>query len=609
MNKKFKRTLSAIVASAMMITAASGMQITGYADNTAAVAETASKSYKITKRNIPTYFFEYKSEDNKKIPLYYMNGSDVPYFEITDMVSVYKTILKQCGKPEFDLEIKKEGDKVTLTRENGFLSVLDFEDDTIFFWDYDGFFTSSKTKTLLDLIMPVYETTDFTFMLKTLASNERTGNTITLDAGDYDIDFVHRGSKYYIPVQTFSDIFLSSCGAGVALYNTHSLIFYLDGIESLYNNTTGKYSKLGQVYYGKDGKYATGKVSETMAEFSVNEFCFAMDTLYGLKKEHNITAFKDVIVQRKTGLNMYGTNAKKIDRELWNLIYQNVDDIHSRYALSSYASGADFKWKLNEKYGQGYARDFAFEFDKELKELRKKYNPDLKSYEEHGDTAYITFDGFDFDISGVGDLFGDELGESNNITMDRVHDTVGLISYSVQQILRKDSPIKNVVLDLSLNGGGAVDAAAYVVAAFLGKASFSVENALSGSRITNDYMCDINFDTKFDKNETLAGKGLNLYCLTTKASFSCGNLVPCVFKEDPHVSIIGQKSGGGACTVGTISTATGTVLDISSNMRLSYIKNGSFYNVDQGAEPDFTISKYEHLFDREWLTKYIDDLA
>ena len=578
-------------------------------ETTAAVTETASKSYKITKRNIPTYFFEYKSEDNKKIPLYYMNGSDVPYFEITDMVSAYITILKQCGRPEFDLEVKKEGNKVTLTRENGFFTVLDFEDDTIFFWDYDGFFTSSKTKTLLDLIMPVYETADFTFMLKTLESNERTGNTVTLDAGDYDIDFVRRGNKYYIPVQTFSDIFLSSCGAGVALYNTHSLIFYLDGIESLYNNTTGKYSKLGQVYYGKDGKYATGKVSETMSEFSVNEFCFAMDTLYGLKKEHNINSFKEVIVQRDTGLNMYSTNAKKIDRELWNLIYQNVDDIHSRYALSSYASGADYKWKLNEKYGQGYARDFIFAFDEELKEFRKKYNPDMKIYEEYGDTAYITFDGFDFNIANMGDLFGDELGESNNITLDRVHDTVGLISYSVQQILRKDSPIKNVVLDLSLNGGGAVDAAAYVVAAFLGKASFSVENALSGSRITNDYMCDINFDTKFDKNETLAGKGLNLYCLTTKASFSCGNLVPCIFKEDPHVSIIGQKSGGGACTVGTISTATGTVLDISGNTRLSYIKNGSFYNVDQGAEPDFTISKYEHLFDREWLTKYIDDLA
>ncbi len=41
-------------------------------ETTAAVTETASKSYKITKRNIPTYFYEYKSELNKKIPLYYI---------------------------------------------------------------------------------------------------------------------------------------------------------------------------------------------------------------------------------------------------------------------------------------------------------------------------------------------------------------------------------------------------------------------------------------------------------------------------------------------------------------------------------------------------------
>ena len=578
-------------------------------ETTAAVTETASKSYKITKRNIPTYFYEYKSELNKKSPLYYMNGSDVPYFEITDMVSSLETIVKECGKPDFELKVEKDGNRVTLTRENNYFVTLDFDKDTVFFWDYDGFFTSSSTKTLLDLTMPIYETSDFTFMLKTMGSTERTGNTVTLDAGSYEIDFVRKGDKYYIPVQTFSDVFLSGFGAGVTLYNTHSLIIYLEGMDPLYNHDTGKYTKLGQVYYGKNGKYATGKVSKTMSEFSLNEFCFAMDSLYGLKEEHNITSFKEVIIQRQTGYNMFGTNAKKIDRELWNLMYENVDDIHSRYAVSSYASGADYKWKLNDKYGQGYARDFIFAFDEELKELRKKYNPDIKIYEEHGDTAYITFDSFSFDISTMIELFGEEFGEPNNITMDRVHDTIGLISYSVQQILRKDSPIKNVVLDLSLNGGGAVDAAAYVVAAFLGKASFSVENALSGSLITNDYACDINFDTKFDENETLAGHGLNLYCLTTKASFSCGNLVPCVFKEDPHVSIIGQKSGGGACTVGTISTATGTVLDISSNTRLSYMKNGSFYNVDLGAEPDFAISKYEHLFDREWLTKYIDDLA
>ena len=187
--------------------------------------------------------------------------------------------------------------------------------------------------------------------------------------------------------------------------------------------------------------------------------------------------------------------------------------------------------------------------------------------------------------------------------------TFGAISYAVNKINRKDSPIKNVVLDLSCNTGGGADAAVFTIAAFLGKAGISVENSKSGALVTNYYKADTNFDGKYNSKDTLAGKGLNLFCLASPVSFSCGNLVPCVFKEDPNVSIIGQKSSGGACTVGTISTATGAVMNISSNFRLSYTKNGSFYDVDQGAEPDYAICKLEHFYDREWLTNYIDSLA
>ena len=53
-------------------------------------------------------------------------------------------------------------------------------------------------------------------------------------------------------------------------------------------------------------------------------------------------------------------------------------------------------------------------------------------------------------------------------------DTLGLIFYAHKQITREDSPIENVVLDLSLNGGGAIDAAAVVAAWFLGDAEISI---------------------------------------------------------------------------------------------------------------------------------------
>ena len=56
------------------------------------------------------------------------------------------------------------------------------------------------------------------------------------------------------------------------------------------------------------------------------------------------------------------------------------------------------------------------------------------------------------------------------------------------------------------------------------------------------------------------------------------------------------------------TAACGTGFQISGFTRLAFLKNGSFYDIDQGAVPDFTISKYMSFYDRERLTEYIDGL-
>ncbi|MBP5224107.1 MAG: hypothetical protein J6Z38_00775, partial [Lachnospiraceae bacterium] len=112
--------------------------------------------------------------------------------------------------------------------------------------------------------------------------------------------------------------------------------------------------------------------------------------------------------------------------------------------------------------------------------------------------------------------------------------------------------IKNVVLDLSCNTGGAVDSAIYTLAAFLGTAPISV--------------------------------------------------------EDPHVTLLGQRSAGGACSVTHISTAAGSILRLSSSNKMSYLRNGSFYDIDQGVEPDFFISKLSNYYDRQSLAAYLNEL-
>ena len=600
MNKRLKRTISAVLASAVMLTSMTGTQVFASADSTAVTSTaTAEKTYKVASKSVNTYVYAYSDQKNKT-KLYFMNGVyDVPYMEISDMAEYLVGLMQINGRTTYDLKVEKDGDKVTLTRENKYMATINFADDSIFFWDFDGFYTA-ESKTLIDLIVPFWDAYDEITGLKTVKSTERYGTPVVMNAADYGIDFVRKGDKYYIPLQTFSDIFLTPAKGGVILYNGRSIIFCRGNQQEFYAD--GKYTKLGQVYYGKDGKYATNKISKELAEFSAAEFCFAMDNLYGLREKHSIDNFGTLLLQRETGFKLFSTKSKTIDKELHSIVTDVLDDNHSAYVLSSYASGIDYTSKLAEKYGGGRADELYMERIMELMRKRAEYYPEgIPAYEEVGDTAYISFDQFTIDLEEFEKLDYDD--------PSTIAGTFGAISYAVNKINRKDSPIKNVVLDLSCNSGGAVDAAVFTIASFLGKAGISVENSKSGALVTNYYKADTNFDGKYNSDDTLAGKGLNLYCLTSTVSFSCGNLVPCVFKEDPNVSIIGQKSAGGACVVGTVSTATGSVINISSNFRLSYTKNGSFYDVDQGADPDYAISKLEHFYDREWLTNYIDSLA
>ena len=55
-------------------------------------------------------------------------------------------------------------------------------------------------------------------------------------------------------------------------------------------------------------------------------------------------------------------------------------------------------------------------------------------------------------------------------------------------------------------------------------------------------------------------------------------------------------------------SADGTIWQLSSRNRLSTLVNGSFYDVDQGAEPDYFISKAEDYYKREKLTDFINGL-
>ncbi len=110
----------------------------------------------------------------------------------------------------------------------------------------------------------------------------------------------------------------------------------------------------------------------------------------------------------------------------------------------------------------------------------------VPGYMEIGDTAFVTVDDFIYSGNGI-DYYA--------LAPEQLQfDTMGSIIYPHKQITREDSPIRNVVLDLSLNNGGAAPTAAYLIGWMLGDARLSLKNTFSGAETTAEYRADVNLN-------------------------------------------------------------------------------------------------------------------
>ena len=335
--------------------------------------------------------------------------------------------------------------------------------------------------------------------------------------------------------------------------------------------------------------------SDALAEFGYNELCLALDCLYGLKEIHEIESFDNLFWRLGYRGYLHDRDASVADSALAAFISFYLDDLHSAYSGRS--------WMNAVKEDTGFIGTMYAKYEQHLYEYTdarsRIIGEEIPFYAEVGNTAYITIDDFEIKANGSDYYTGLETGEMPN-------DTISAIITAHRNIYRENSPIENVVIDLSCNGGGYVDAALFLMGWVLGEAPFCVKDTFTGALSTATYRADTNLDRVFDEKDTLKDK--KVYCLISPLSFSCGNLVPAVFKYSQRVTLLGRTSGGGSCMILPMSTAWGTAFQISSKNRMSFFKNGSFYDIDQGVDPDIYLSNIDSFFNREKLTEYINNM-
>ena len=584
-NHRNIRRLSMLLAMLLLVTC--------MAPAPAARAESAG-THSIVEKTYPFYIGS-TAEDtlDQEFPLVFIDGvDDLPYVEIMEWAKLLYFIQAELKEDtDYDLSVERKDGAVVLERENGYTLTFDYANDKLIYLDYDAFMHTSNDSTLIDLVSEAGTDENGNALLiwrDKDASFNRYGDEMTVDLGAYGIHMIAQGDALYVPLQTLNDFTLLSSLFGV-VFNGEALFLANDNIFFDYDE--GDYSEVGYIYY----KAPARDRSDALAEYSYNELCLALDTFYGLKEIHDIDSFRELFWQIGYDEALSGNSALDADNALKSVIDYYLDDLHS--VFNEYSSFAG----LNPIHSStGIANRKLGEHADEYSDARAAaYPKGCPGYEEVGNTAYITFDTFKSSYYGGAYYMAKDEGEE-------LTDTVALIIHAHEQITRPDSPIENVVLDLSNNTGGAVDAAVVVLGWFLGDAPFSVKNMATGALSTAIYRADINLDHEFDEKDTVADK--NLYCLVSPVSFSCGNLVPAALKSSQKVTLIGRTTGGGSCVVQPMTTAYGTVFQISAAHRMSFLKNGSFYDIDQGVDPDYYVDRIANLYNRAAMTDFINGL-
>ena len=602
----------------------------------------------IEKKTFPfLYCFDKDTEPvNSEMNLYFVNGGEVPYVALTELIPVlsamYNATLKCDADHLFSLELQTvdqpDGSCVFIVSrpDNGSTWIIQPGDDTMTFTSFNSFVRRPGTSALVTVadIPDLKPNFDYSEIIKELmyayrdgkdpmavqmktagglaaaedpaaehtlfvASSKiynRNGRPITMDLGKYRIDIVSRGDECYLPLQTMCDVFFGLQYI-LCVYNGEKVIADVHGGELMEQAYEAKPADMSQEY----------------ALFNYNELCFVMDYFYGLKAEHNIDSFSDFLVLN-TGLyaQLSGTDCITFDTALAEILVQFFDDGHSSINRNSWRCGlpkelATFSMLANagaSTYSRSSSGSHRIDF-------RKTVYPDgVPGYEEIGDTAFVTFDNFTVKRKPA------EYYEQENF--DDPQDTIDLIIHANQMVRREGSPVRNIVLDLSENTGGESDAAIAVASWFTGEARFSLRDTMTGAETIASYRTDLNLNgialsnpeggsDMFDPGDTVSGQ-YNLYCLISPTSFSCANLVPAIFEQAGGITLIGQPTGGGSNVVLPLTAASGTIFQMSGPLQITTFKNGSLYGADIGIEPHVRLNHIESFYDRPALVEMIHNL-
>ena len=409
---------------------------------------------------------------------------------------------------------------------------------------------------------------------------------IVFDLAKYGFDIYYKNGKCLVPFSIMNTIFCS------------------DGYYNLYNNGDIIYGTYYDISIVSDETYNSiyndnlsnkGQTNELRLE-TYNHLRFVMNNYYGLKKFKEIDDFDSILENYKE--DILSLDVEKNRKAYYNLFSTYLNDLHTRIGAYSF-------YNTKEIAIPTYAAKDMWDSNK-LSENRKIYKEKIqylsnlsKDIYPNNESTYRTYD-------KTAILYMSEFNvgttEQNKSLDAYKYDSYEYMKWALKNI--EDKGIKNVVLDLSQNGGGVV-AALLKVLGFVSNddITYRIYDTLADSTTSVKFRVDINADD--DYSDLDAYTNYNWYVLAGVNTYSAANTFVGMSKE-LGVKSIGQKSGGGMCSVLPIVLADTTTVEMSStNAMYTYVNNKLVF-MEGGFEPDIELD-YDKFYDIEYINSILNN--
>ena len=513
---------------------------------------------------------------------YYEDMPHVAYIAVADF---QKMLL-----PSTTIQVSKmAASQYALTSSDGQKAVVNTADETMTFDDYLEFVALGVTKG------KGIENEDEELYVRDLSQKNTPATAmVSFNLKKYGIDLRGDGQMVYVPLTTLSDMYSHVFGIHV-IFN---------GEKIMLANFEKKPADIDAAFFKKP--YETVERPADLAAYSYGEMCFVIDHFHGKPGRNAIDqtiqekgldmALNETVrkLLKSTKMNEYIFGLEYLGTMLADGSHTTISPIINSILIGAYDQNAIVA--LSTKFLVEFEDDYELEYFTVVKNIQRTDGSDMSAkkrkellktdtYAKVGNTMYCIFDDFGPADSEGWTAFYKGTGPKPTYNPEFKGD-ITIVTEALDKAAA-DSEVKNFVLDLSCNNGGDLSVLVSITNLLAGKSSVSYENVLTKQRGVIDFEVDGNFDRVFDdKDKAPRYPQLNIAILTSRLAYSCGNLLPSQMKDYGYL-IIGEKSGGGSCSIQRMSTAEGLCYQISSaRMRLL---NEAGENIDKGVEPHIAL--------------------